>query len=138
MSSPENYNELIEQKFIEMNIVYAIDDSEPLAEAFEAYAGQLMSSWAIYALSHEAPESFMMLLFHISKMRRIDLVGVVAMAVGKQAFNPYGNTIPKALDAIMGVLEETPSLTLIVETFNALGHDQAARIEGDTIRFASS
>jgi hypothetical protein len=138
MSEAHDFADLFDKKFAELGIVYMIDDSDPLSAAFEKYAGELMSSWVIYSMMHEAPDAFMMLLNQISKMRRIDIVGMVAMALANQAFNPYGDKIPPELDAIFGVLDEQPSLALIVETFNTLGHDETACLEGETIRFKAA
>ncbi len=138
MHEAHDFAELFDKKFADLGIVYMIDDSDALANAFEKYAGELMSSWVIYSMMHEAPEAFMMLLNQISKMRKVDIVGMVAMALANQAYNPYGNKIPPELDAIFGVLGEQPSLALIVETFNTLGHDEIAYLEGETIRFKTA
>ncbi|MBD3801364.1 MAG: hypothetical protein IE886_08020 [Campylobacterales bacterium] len=81
-------------------------------------------------MMHEEPEAFMMLLNQISKMRKIDPVGMVAMTISGQAFNPYGNSIPPELDAMLYMVAKTPSLELIVESFNMLSHGQDANLEG--------
>ncbi|MDX1294785.1 MAG: hypothetical protein R3302_00865 [Sulfurimonadaceae bacterium] len=134
MDPQQEYNDIFVRKFAEMGIGFMIDEA-PVSEAFEEYAGDLMSSWVAYAVMHEDPNAFMMMLNHISKMRRLGIFGHVAMAIAGQGYNAYGDQIPPELDAIMGVVNAQPSLELIVETFNTIGHTQAAYIEGEIIRF---
>jgi hypothetical protein len=134
MDPEQDYNDIFVQKFAEMGIGIMIEDA-PTSEAFEKYAGDLMSSWVAYAVMHEDPNAFMMMLNHISKMRRIDIFGHVAMAIAGQGYNAYGDQIPPELDAIMGVVNAEPSVELIIETFNSIGHDQIAYLEGEAVKF---
>lgn len=135
MDSGQEYTEIFANKFSQMGISFMLDDEEPMSAEFEQYAGNLMSCWVMTALMHEEPEAFMMMLNQISKMRRIDLVGTVAFAIAGQAYNPFGNRIPPELDAIMGVVHAEPSLDLIVESFNEIGHAQIAFLEEMTVKF---
>ena len=129
-----DFTEVFANKFNELGFEFMIDEG-PISEEFEKYAGDLISSWVSYAVMHESPEAFMMMLNEISKMRRIDNVGIVAMTISGQGYNPFGSDIPQELDAIMGVINAQPSLELIVETFNALDHEHAAFVEGEIVRF---
>jgi len=135
MNPIDDFSELFDRKFSELWINFMLDDEDPLSEAFGEYATELLSSWVMYAMMHDEPEAFMMMLNQISKMRKIDHVGMVAMTISGQGFNPYGNKIPPELDAILYAIAKVPSLPLIIETFNMLGHDQEAFLEGETIKF---
>ncbi len=134
MDPNQDHNEIFVRKFSELGIAFMIDEA-PVSEEFEKYAGDLMSSWVAFAVMHEDPHAFMMLLNHMSKMRRLDIVGNVAMAIAGQGYNSYGDQIPPELDAIMGVVNAEPSLELIVETFNTIGHTHVAYIDGEIVRF---
>lgn len=137
MNAIDDFNELFDQKFSDMWIDFMIDDDDPLSDTFENHAMEMVSCWTMYSMMHEEPEAFMMLLNQISKMRKIDPVGMVAMTISGQAFNPYGNSIPPELDAMLYMVAKTPSLELIVESFNMLSHGQDAYLEGETVRFSA-
>ena len=134
MNQHVDFTEVFANKFNEIGIAFGIDES-PVSEEFAKYAGDLIGSWVSYAVMHEEPEAFMMMLNEISKMRRIDHVGLVAMTISGQGYNPYGEDIPAELDAIMGVINAQPSIEIVIETFNELGHSHAAYIEGEIVRF---
>jgi len=136
MEAVQDYGDIFAKKFTEMGIAFMIDEG-PVSEEFEKYSGDLISSWVAFAIMHDEPEVFMMMLHNISKMRRLDTVGRVSMAIAGQGFNPYGNQIPPELDAIMSVVHAEPSVELIVETFNTLGHTHVAYLDAETVKFKS-
>lgn len=78
MNTDQDYNEIFAKKFIELGIAFQLED-DPFSSEFEKFAGDLMSSWVAFSVMHEAPDMFMMMLHNISRMRRIDIVGNVAI-----------------------------------------------------------
>lgn len=130
----QDFVTVFDKKFQELGIEVVMEE-HTLAEPFEKYAGDLINSWVAYAVMHEDSEAFLMMMFHISKMRRLDIFGAVAMAISGQGYNPFGENIPPELDAIMSVVHETPSLELVIETFNTIGHREVAYLEEKVVKF---
>lgn len=130
----QDFTTVFENKFQQIGIEVVMED-HPLAEPFEQYASDLINSWVALAVMNEDSEAFLMMMYEISKMRKLDIFGAVAMAISGQGYNPFGENIPPELDAIMSVVHETPSLELVIETFNTLEHGEVAYLEEKIVKF---